>query len=372
MEGPTKRKRRATRNWYWPEEGESDSRERSLTVSSQSSLDQSQLAQHDISKPLGLLRKIEKGSGHDDLTETKSAFAQALDDYDLSLDKGSRVENDEFARASKDILSREIKADLDARIAVDKLARSLSVSGLTRELLELSPRIAALLKSQRELLNCLVEICQSVELGIHAPESMTKVFEQLNRIFDAQILPSKRERSVADFLKVLSASDPLKVVPTLQELLLAERFLLLRYPERAAELLLSALTAARVNMEELGIRAYKFDKERSRTVIRVFKDSLEMDQLAQKNGGNYFSFLFSTIALNALLQERDPKLRLTIRQGKLWQFPAEENELKKGLIKVQAGVSTEFPGFTYEDLSWINRQFAGQRVRGRLPERLRY
>ncbi len=323
--------------------------------------------------PLGLLHDNKADAAKSD-SSAMSAFAKAIGDFELSKSE-LKNESVEFSKLAQDLLEKPVLSDLEARTALDRLARNLSASTVSRELAELSPRVAPLVKANSELLSDFIEIARAGERGRLAPESLSKLFEQLNRLFDAVVLPSRRELAVEHFLRAIGIAFSRDLSEPLANMDLCQYMLLFNYPDKAAELLLSILTSTRVNTEELAIRAFKFDLQRSKKTVRVLRDALEpqpaMRQADSASTSNYFSFLLRTLAFNAVLQEYDPALRYMHKKTGEIGYSVMETEVKPGVFRVQQKDLEEFRGLSYEEMSWINRQFCGQRLRGWLPDRLK-
>src|SRR5207244_1856820 len=116
---------------------------------------------------------------------------------------------------------------------------------------------------------------------------------------------------VEHFLKATAASFSLEQTGVLVGLALCEYILLRNFPDKASEMLLSILTSTRVNTEELAIRAYKLDRDRAKVLVKVLRDALEAEPGMRKRENvlqqNYFSHLFSSVAINAALQYFNPK-----------------------------------------------------------------
>ncbi len=361
---PVSRKpRRVTKNWYWPEEDEDACGQK---------LYPAPVFSKPLSAPLGLLRD----DGEEEGDSKKSAFAQAIDDYDYSRSQ-VKDESKAFAQVIDEILNQAIETDVDARACIDKLARSCSAKTVTRELTELAPRIASLVKANKELLSDLIELCRAVERQWLSVDGLTKVFEQLNRLYDAPVLGSRRQLVVEHYLRVVGRGLAIKKIEQepLGQMELCETLLLSRYPDRAAEFLLSVMTSSRINNDELAIRPFKFDRDKARTVVKVSRDALEPEPAMRQSESvfqsNYFSFLLKTVALNAVLQDSMPTSRYIRRKGKDLIYSVSEQEVKPGVFRVTPSATQEFSGLTLEQMAWVNRQFAGVKPRHSLPDKVK-
>ena len=333
------------------------------------------LAKSDIAQPIADLSNV--GALPSDSTEgtATNTFAQAVQDFVVPT-PGLKEESEQFFQVALELVGKNIVTDIDARAAIDRLAHSLTIKTASRELTELSPRIGALVKTNTNLLQDFIELCRIGEQERISAEALTKIFEQLNRLYDAPVLPARRDLAVEHFISAAAAATNLDGGIILNKLQLCEHILLSNYPDRAAELLLSILTSTRVNTEELAVRAFKFDRGRVKNTVRVMRDALEPEAAMRHRENihkqNYFSHLFSSIAINAALQASNPKSRYARKRGRSSIYQVEEQEVKPGVYKVVSSGMQEFVGLSYDEMAWINRQFAGQRLRGHLPERLSY
>ena len=367
----SRRARRVTKNWYWPEEDGNDPAP--VPTVNQSAI---QPAGQPASQPLGLLNSSSTAGENAEPDKNKSAFARAIDDYDVSAKPVPRDESEKFSQIAEETLVKTIGSDVDARAALDRLARSLASKAVTRELIELSPRVAGIIKSNKDLLSDFIELCRAGERARLSNECVTKVFEQLNRLYDAAVLAARRDLAVEHFLRAIGAALTLGDRVLYSPIVLCEHLLLSNHPDRAAEILLSIMTASKVNTEELGIRAFKFDRERAKIAIKISRESLEPDAEMRRSENvlthNYFSFIFSTVAINAALQDGNPLARYSCKKGHAQEFTVNEQEVKPGVFKVVPTAVQDFAGLSYDQLAWVNRQFAGQKYRGRtIPDRLK-
>lgn len=375
---PTSRKSRSrtTKNWYWPEDDATSDQALNPTPATTSSSPGSAPAakQQSLSEPLGLLQNgtVSKVSSE---TNKKSAFARAIDDYEPGRAE-LKEESKQFSQIADETLEKTIGSDVDARAALDRLARNLASKAVTRELIELSPRVSGLVKTNPGLLRDLVELCRAAERGRLTTECVTKVFEQLNRLYDAPVLTARRDLAVEHFLRALGEALSGKLEFVVSQLHLCVYMLLSSFPDRAAEILLSIMTSTKVNTEELGIRAFKFDRERARDSIKVSREALEPDAAMRRSENifthNYFTFIVTTIAINAAMQESNSASRYICKKELAQIYEVDEQEVKPGVFKVVPSAVRDFVGLSYDQLAWINRHFAGQKHRGRtLPDRLK-
>jgi hypothetical protein len=359
--GLARKARRITQNWYWPDvEGES---KKSQVVP--------EIMVYSLTRPLGLL----KGSDSQDGLKMRSQFAQAIQDYDLHSSKSS-ARPGEFAELRAQICNSQSGAASGSLDSLQKLADSLQARSAARELIELAPRVCHLLEKSRLPLQDLVEICRAAEAGQIAADSLAKMFEQLNRLFDAPVLPARRDLAVEHFLRAtaaaLSASSQDRTAP----LNASEIFLLADHCDCASKLLLSIMTSTRANTEELAIRAFKFDPLRSSYAVRVMRAALEPEAGMKADdsaaSGNYFSHLFSSVAINAVLQAENPRARYAVKQNQPVIYEVEEEEVKKGVFRVISSARQPFGGLSWDQIAWINFQFAGRHLSENTPARLIY
>lgn len=356
--GATRKARRITQNWYWPDaDQEEENREGVLTP---------QVMVYTLNQPIGLL-----GSEADRRTE--GALAKAFQDYEISEKKAA---TEKFAIVAEELSGKDFSSDAEARAGLERLASSLEIRAISRELVELAPRVAHLLKANRDLIRDFIGLCQTLDTGCVSPEAVTKFFEQLNRLYDAPVLPARRDLAVEHLLWATTTTRSLGAGAILNRIQLCQHILLSRYPAQAAELLLAILSSTRVNTEELGIRAFKFDQARAKNIVRVLKDALEPEPEMRRRENiskqNYFSHLFSSVAINAVLQANDPAARYARRRGLARTYHVREEEVKKGVFRVVSSPTEDFCGLSYDEMAWVNRQFAGQSFSGYLPERLSY
>ena len=352
-----KKKNRPTKSWYWPDElVEKDKQTETISAS----------------EHLGILSK-NAVPDHVESEANRSAFAQAIVDYDVSS-LTLKEESVQFAKLTGELVRRKVDSDLDARMTLDKLAHSLTIKNAGRELLELSPRMAQLVKKNPELIKDFVEICRASERHRFTPEASTKLLEQLNRLYDAPVLPARRDLAVEHLIRQLANALSVQNVQ-LTDLELCEHLLLSTYPDRAAELLLSCLTASRVNTEELAIKPFKFDRDRSRITVKISREALESEAPMRIPSNiyshNYFSHIFAAVAINSVLQYFDPNMRYSRKKGHPVVYSVVEEEVRTGVFRVSASEPKDFVGLSLTEFAWLNRQYCGLRIRNFVPSRLR-
>lgn len=241
-----------------------------------------------------------------------------------------------------------------------KLIKSLSIKQVASELSELAPRVEPILEQHSDLFHELLELCRAGEKGKVPPESLAKMFEQMNRMFDANIQDTRKSLCFAGFVRAAARAQ--KNVSEESETRKTEHLLMKSHPDKAAEIMYNMVTAVRNGDLDVAVKAFRFDKQKLSKPVIFPRECLDLDKLPRAHepkSSIYISTLYDLLIINALLQDSDPAARCVLRQGKFEVYRMIEQQDSRGNKRIAPSSTVTFPGVNYEDVQWINKQFAG-------------
>lgn len=241
-----------------------------------------------------------------------------------------------------------------------KLIKTLSMKQVISELTELAPRVEPILQEHSDVLPELTELCRAGESGKLTSEAMTKMFEQMNRMFDSKIQDARKNLCFAGFIR--AAAKAQRNLSEESETRKTEQMLMRSHPDKAAEIMYNMVTAPRHGDLDVAVKAFRFDKQRLSKPVIFPRECLDLDKSPRAHepkSSIYISTLFDLLIINALLQETDSAARCVLRQGKFEVYRLLEQQDQRGNKRQVPSNTVTFPGVNYEDVQWINRQFAG-------------